>query len=72
MVDEIGSGIHFTRLKDYWKTIIQLCAKYNVQLFATTHSLECQQAFVEALDDVDMQQFQKDARNISLLKTSRE
>jgi AAA15 family ATPase/GTPase len=68
MVDEIGSGIHFTRLKDYWKIIVQLCAKYNVQLFATTHSLECQQAFVEALDDVDMQQYQKDARNISLIE----
>jgi AAA15 family ATPase/GTPase len=68
MVDEIGSGIHFTRLKDFWKTIIQLCAKYNVQLFATTHSLECQQAFVEALDDAEMQQYQKDARNISLIE----
>ncbi len=68
MVDEIGSGIHFTRLKGYWKTVLQLCAKYNVQLFATTHSLECQQAFVEALEDPDMQQYQNDARNISLIE----
>lgn len=68
MVDEIGAGIHFTRLKSYWQTIIQLCAKYNVQLFATTHSLECQQAFIEALEDSEMQQYQKDARNISLIE----
>ena len=68
MVDEIGSGIHFTRLTNYWKTIIQLCGKYNVQLFATTHSLECQQAFIEALEDSEMQQYQKDARNISLIE----
>ncbi|GAB4015981.1 hypothetical protein GCM10028808_42970 [Spirosoma migulaei] len=68
MVDEIGSGIHFTRLTSYWKSIIQLCAKYNVQLFATTHSLECQQAFVEALEDPEMQEYQKDARNISLIE----
>ncbi|GAB4046318.1 AAA family ATPase [Spirosoma litoris] len=68
LVDEIGSGIHFTRLKEYWKTIIQLCAKYKVQFFATTHSLECQQAFVEALEDPEMQQYQKEARNISLLE----
>ena len=68
MVDEIGSGIHFTRLTSYWKTVIQLCAKYNVQLFATTHSLECQQAFIEALEDVEMQEYQKDARNITLLE----
>ncbi|WP_020595390.1 AAA family ATPase [Spirosoma panaciterrae] len=68
IIDEIGSGIHFTRLIDYWKTIIQLCAKYNVQLFATTHSLECQRAFVDALEDSEMQQYQKDARNITLLE----
>jgi len=68
MVDEIGAGIHFTRLTGYWKTIIQLCDKYKVQLFATTHSLECQQAFIEALEAPDMQQYQKDARNISLIE----
>lgn len=68
MVDEIGSGIHFTRLVDYWKTIIRLCDQYKVQLFATTHSLECQQAFVEALEAPDMVQYQKDARNISLVE----
>ena len=68
MIDEIGNGIHFTRLHSFWKTIIQLCHKYQVQLFATTHSLECQQAFVEALEASDMQHFQKDARNISLIE----
>lgn len=68
MVDEIGAGIHFTRLTDYWKTIIQLSHKYNIQLFATTHSLECQQAFIEALEDPEMQQYQKEARNISLIE----
>ncbi|MVM38159.1 AAA family ATPase [Spirosoma sp. HMF3257] len=68
MLDEIGSGIHFTRLTSYWKSIIHLCSKYNVQLFATTHSLECQQAFIEALEDTEMQQYQEDARNISLIE----
>lgn len=68
MVDEMGAGIHFTRLKLYWKTVLQLCAQYRVQLFATTHSLECQQAFIEALEDSEMQQYQKDARNISLIE----
>ncbi|WP_461138720.1 AAA family ATPase [Spirosoma pomorum] len=71
MIDEIGSGIHFTRLKEYWKVIIRLCAKYNVQLFATTHSLECQQAFIEALEEPEMQQYQEDARNISVIENKR-
>ncbi|ADB37192.1 AAA family ATPase [Spirosoma linguale] len=68
MIDEIGAGIHFLRLKDFWQTIIQLCAQNNTQLFATTHSLECQQAFIEALEEPEMQQYQKDARNISLIE----
>ncbi len=71
MVDEIGSGIHFTRLVDYWKTVIRLCDQYKVQLFATTHSLECQQAFVEALEAPDMQQFQKDARNVTIIENNK-
>ncbi|WP_080057024.1 AAA family ATPase [Spirosoma aerolatum] len=68
MVDEIGSGIHFSRLKLYWKSVLQLCKQFKVQLFATTHSLECQRAFVDALEDPEMQQYQKDARNITLLE----
>jgi AAA15 family ATPase/GTPase len=66
MVDEIDAGIHFSKLKDYWKVIFKMCHNQRVQLFATTHSLECQQAFIEALQDEDMQQFQADARNILL------
>lgn len=72
MVDEIESGIHFSRQKEYWKVIINLCHNYGVQLFATTHSLECQQAFIEALEDSEMQQYQKDARNISLIENKQE
>lgn len=68
MIDEVGTGIHFTKLKEYWKSLIQLFDKYQVQLFATTHSLECQQAFIEALQDNDMKQFQSDARNITMIE----
>ncbi|RCR70871.1 AAA family ATPase [Larkinella punicea] len=68
MIDEMGSGIHFSRLKDFWRIIIELCFRYQVQLFTTTHSLECQQAFIEALQDDDMKQFQADARNITMFE----
>ncbi|WP_138990425.1 ATP/GTP-binding protein [Larkinella sp. C7] len=68
MIDEIGDGIHFSKLKDFWKAVINAHSKYSVQLFATTHSLECQQAFIEALQDDDMKQFQSDARNITMIE----
>jgi AAA15 family ATPase/GTPase len=67
MIDEIETGIHFSRLKEFWKTVITLCKKYDVQLFATTHSLECQRYFVEALNELG-KDFQNDARNISLVE----
>lgn len=68
MIDEISNGLHFSGLIKYWKLIIDLCKQYNVQLFVTTHSLECQQAFIKALQDEDMQQFKKDARNITMIE----
>ncbi|PWK29357.1 AAA15 family ATPase/GTPase [Arcicella aurantiaca] len=67
MIDEIETGIHFSRLKEFWKTVITLCKKYDVQLFATTHSLECQKYFVYALAELG-EDFQNDARNISLVE----
>lgn len=67
MIDEIETGIHFSRLKDFWKTVITLCKKYDVQLFATTHSLECQKYFVSALAELE-EEDRKNARNISLLE----
>ena len=67
MIDEIETGIHFSRLKDFWKTVILLCKKYDVQLFATTHSLECQRYFLDAFSELG-KEYQKEARNISLLE----
>ena len=69
MIDEIETGIHFSRLKDFWKTVITLCKKYDVQLFATTHSLECQKYFVYALAELE-EEDRKNARNISLVEDS--
>jgi AAA15 family ATPase/GTPase len=53
MIDEIDSGIHFKRLKFFWKAIIEMAKQMNVQLFATTHSLECLKTFKEAIEEFD-------------------
>lgn len=69
MIDEIETGLHWTRQKAFWKSIIQFCNEHQVQLFATTHSLECQQNFAEALAEEDMKEYQKEARNISMVES---
>lgn len=38
MVDELETGLHFSALPTFWKAIIEFCQKYEVQLFATSHS----------------------------------
>lgn len=48
LIDEIESGIHYTRIKSFWKDIIIICKINNIQLFATTHSKE----FIDTLSKV--------------------
>jgi AAA15 family ATPase/GTPase len=44
-IDEVDNGIHFTLLAKIWDIIFTLSAELNVQVFATTHSKECIEAF---------------------------
>ncbi len=68
MIDEIDTGIHYSRMKKFLKTIFQVAEKNEVQLFITTHSLECQQAFAEVFEESDMAQFQSKARQYTLIE----
>ncbi|MBX7241215.1 MAG: AAA family ATPase [Bacteroidia bacterium] len=47
LIDEIENGIHYTHHFEFWKSLITLCIKYDVQLFATSHSLEMIKAYNE-------------------------
>ncbi|GGG58042.1 AAA family ATPase [Epilithonimonas arachidiradicis] len=69
MIDEIETGIHHSRQKYFWINILKICNELNVQLFATTHSNECIQAFYEASKELNEQ---KDIRLISLQEGEKE
>ena len=45
LIDEIENGVHFTKHEVIWTLIFELAHKYNVQVFATTHSKEMMQSF---------------------------
>ncbi len=68
MIDEIDTGIHFSRFKDFWKTILKAAKENDVQLFMTTHNEECIRYFVEVLSDSEMKSYQSEARSISLVE----
>jgi len=48
LVDEVESGIHYSVITDYWRLILDLARKRDVQVFATTHSWDCVEGFQRA------------------------
>jgi AAA15 family ATPase/GTPase len=48
LIDEIESGLHYSVLPDVWKLIFKTARDLNVQVFATTHSKDCIEAFAAA------------------------
>lgn len=46
LIDELENGIHYTLLEKFTEFIQKLADKLNVQVFLTTHSKECIEAFV--------------------------
>ncbi|MDR3272723.1 MAG: ATP-binding protein, partial [Flavobacteriaceae bacterium] len=54
MIDEIETGIHHSRQKDFWLSIIKICQEMDVQLFATTHSRECLNSFIEIANKIEI------------------
>ncbi|HAP94628.1 AAA family ATPase [Epilithonimonas hominis] len=67
MIDEIEIGIHYSKQKEFLKNIIIVCNELDVQLFATTHSEECAEAFVDATKELNIE---KKCRLITLKETN--
>ena len=47
-IDEIENGIHHSNQVAFWEFLYKLAEQLNVQIFATTHSLEMTEAFIKA------------------------
>jgi AAA15 family ATPase/GTPase len=48
LIDEIENGIHHSNQVAFWSILYRLASDLNVQIFATTHSLEMMKAFIKA------------------------
>jgi AAA15 family ATPase/GTPase len=51
LIDEIDAGIHYSRFKSFWSVILRIAKRNNVQIFATTHNMECVKYFKEILKE---------------------
>lgn len=48
LIDEIETGVHTKLIPSFFEWITHMCQEYNVQLFATTHSLEALDGILKA------------------------
>jgi len=49
LIDEVDSGLHYKVQPDLWRLIFGIARRLNIQVFATTHSWDCIEAFQKAL-----------------------
>ena len=41
LIDEFENGLHYSALGKMWEATAEFAERFNTQVFATTHSLEC-------------------------------
>ena len=65
-IDEIETGFHYSVMKSIWRGLSKIADTFNVQLFATTHSLECTRAAYTAFQNepkFDLMVYRLDGKN---------
>ena len=50
-VDEIDSGLHYSVIAKMWQLLIETARRLDVQVFASTHSLDCLQALAHLCEE---------------------
>ena len=45
LIDEFENGLHYSVQPNVWRLIFELAKRYNIQVFATTHSWDCIESF---------------------------
>ena len=48
LIDEVETGIHYSALPEVWRFLLRAARESGVQVFATTHSWDCIEAFQKA------------------------
>jgi AAA15 family ATPase/GTPase len=48
LIDEFETGLHHSVQTDIWRMIFETAKRLNIQVFATTHSWDCVEAFQQA------------------------
>lgn len=66
-VDEIDSAVHKRLLNAFIRYIAEICKKFNVQLFASTHNRECVDSFIRIKEEVTAYKLKRDRDQIKVI-----
>ena len=50
-IDEVDNGMHYSAHKLMWKTILRFVKTHNIQLFITTHNIDCLMGLENAMQE---------------------
>lgn len=70
-IDEIENGLHYTAQNIVWEFLFDIAKEKNIQIFATTHSEDCELAFVEEAKKRENKDDEK-LRDIKLFRLEKE
>jgi predicted ATPase len=51
LIDEFENGLHYSIQANLWKLVLDLATRLDVQVFATSHSWDCIEAFQQATSE---------------------
>ena len=51
LIDEFENGLHYSVQPKVWELIFELAHRFNIQVFATTHSWDCIESFAQVAKD---------------------
>lgn len=66
LIDEIDLGLHHSIQRKLWEIIFKFSKELNVQVFATTHSQDCVEAFTDVLNE---EMYQNEGQYIRLQRS---
>jgi len=71
LIDEIDTGIHYSRFENFMSVILKTAKLYNVQIFATTHSIECLKYLTKAIEESNDEYLIHESRIFSLIQSDK-
>lgn len=69
LIDEFDNGLHYSAHKMLWKAVLDYSQHQNIQIFATTHNIECLESLSKAIDEMQIKEDEDIVAVCNVMKT---